>query len=54
MSDEMLAVIRLDDHAVWSGLDDRLESPVLHLEHNDAEVGTDDDEVGMAVFDPDA
>ena len=49
----MLAVARLDDHAVGADAHDGCEPPVLDLEHHDAEIGTDDREVRVPIADAD-
>ena len=47
----MLAVARLDHHAVGLSTHDRLESPVLDFEDDDAQVGTDHREIRVTIAD---
>ena len=53
-ADDVLAVARLDHHAVWLSTHDRLESPVLDFEDDDAQVGTDYREIRVTIADPEA
>jgi len=49
----VLAVARLNHYAVGTGAHDRFELPILDLENDDAEIGTYDSEIRVAIADAD-